>query len=388
VLPIQFRINDNSDYIGFYKPVAHNILAGHGLITPDGGPALRYPPGYPLLLAGIFGLSQLLEIPEETGLSAFVLLCMGLTSVLVYLLAQSVWGPLPALISALIWMTYPFTLWLTKQQGSEMPFLVVFFGGVYLFWRALLCKTRSWPVFFLSRLLMGFSMLIRPIAIGVVMVISIVLWLVGREIAARFRLFLIIMLHLGSLVTVLPWEMWVYSITSRVVMLSTGGVPSIRDGLTFAVASKGYRQEIKVPEDVAALMRDILVHSDEMRSLDGIVSFLTEQLRVQPLTVAKLFTLKAVRSWYGIDSGRFEIPIMLIQTFYLVLILWGSGVAWRRGGITKQLAISIWFLVLYFWAMTMLALSILRYMVPVIGLLFVLIPGSFANRVSSLSRTR
>ena len=63
---------------------------------------------------------------------------MALTSVLVYLLAQSVWGPLPALISALIWMTYPFALWLTKQQGSEMPFLVVFYGGVYLFWRALL----------------------------------------------------------------------------------------------------------------------------------------------------------------------------------------------------------------------------------------------------------
>ena len=313
---------------------------------------------------------------------------MGLTSVFVYLLAQSVWGPLPALISALIWMTYPFALWLTKQQGSEIPFLVVFYGGVYLFWRALLCKTRSWPVYFLSGLLVGFSMLIRPIAIGVVIVMSVILWVVGREIAARFRLFLVMMLLLGSLVTVLPWEVWVYSMTSRVVMLSTGGAPSIRDGLTFAVASKGYRQEIKVPEDVAALMRDILVHSDETRSLDGAVSVLTETLRTQPLTVAKLFTLKAARSWYGIDSGRFEIPIMLIQTAYLVLVLWGSGAAWRRGGITKQLAMSIWFLVLYFWGTTILALSILRYMVPAIGLLFVLIPGSFSNRVSSLSRAR
>ena len=388
VLPTQFRINDNSDYISFYKPVAHNILAGHGLVIPDEGPALRYPPGYPLLLAGIFGLSHLLEIPEEAGLSAFVLLCMALTSVFVYLLAQSVWGPLPALISALIWMTYPFALWLTKQQGSEMPFLVVFYGGVYLFWRALLGKTRSWPVYFLSGLLVGFSMLIRPIAIGVVIVMSVILWVVGREIAARLRLFLVMMLLLGSLVTVLPWEVWVYSMTNRVVMLSTGGAPSIHDGLTFAVASKGYRQEIKVPEDVAALMQDMLVHADKMRSLGEIVSVLTEKLWAQPLTVVKLFTLKAARSWYGIDSGRFEIPIMLIQTAYFVLILWGSGAAWRRGSIPKQLAISIWFLVLYFWATTILALSILRYMVPAIGLLFVLIPGSFSNRVSSLSRAR
>ena len=299
VLPAQFRINDSSDYISFYKPVAQNILAGHGLITPDGGHALRYPPGYPLLLAGIFGLSHRLDIPEETGLSAFVLLCTGLTSVFVYLLAQSVWGPLPALLSALIWMTYPFALWLTKQQGSEVPFLVVFYGGVYLFWRALLCKTRSWPVYFLSGLLVGVSMLIRPIAIGVVMVMSVILWVVGREIAVRFRLFLVMMLLLGNLVAVLPWEVWVYSITSRVVMLSTGGAPSIRDGLTFAVASKGYRQDIKVPEDVSALMRDIRVHSDEMQSLHGVVSVLTEKLRLQPLTVAELFTFKAARSWYG-----------------------------------------------------------------------------------------
>ena len=63
-------------------------------------------------------------------------------------------------------------------------------------------------------------------------------------------------------------------------MLSTGGAPGIRDGLTFAVASKGYRQDIKVPEDVSALMRDILrpLRRDADRS-DGIVSVLTEKLR-------------------------------------------------------------------------------------------------------------
>ena len=87
----------------------------------------------------------------------------------------------------------------------KIPFLVVFYGGVYLFWRALLCKTCSWPVYFLSGLLVGFSMLIRPIAIGVVIVMSVILGLVGREIAARFRLFLVMMLLLGNLVTVLPW---------------------------------------------------------------------------------------------------------------------------------------------------------------------------------------
>jgi hypothetical protein len=294
---------------------------------------------------------------------------------------------MPALVSSLLWMTYPFALWFTKQPNREIPFLAVFYGGFCLFWYVLLRKSRAWPLYFLSGLLAGFAMLIRPIAIGIVMVMSIVLWVMGREMTARFRLFLVAMLLLGNLVAIAPWEAWVYSMTGRIVMLSTGGAPGIRDGLTFAVVPKGYRQEIKVPEDVAALMRDIRVHSDEMQSLRGIVSVLTEKWRLQPLPVAKLFTLKAARSWYGTDSGRFETPILLIQTAYLILALWGSGAAWRRGGITKQLAIGIWLLVLYFWGMTVLALSILRYMVPAMGLLFVLIPGFFPNnRVSSLSK--
>jgi hypothetical protein len=55
ILPPQLGINENSDYTSFYEPVARNILAGHGLVTSHGIPAVRYPPGYPILLAGIFG---------------------------------------------------------------------------------------------------------------------------------------------------------------------------------------------------------------------------------------------------------------------------------------------------------------------------------------------
>lgn len=127
-LPEVFRINESADYIVFYEPVARNLLAGRGLIGTDGTIAVRYPPGYPFILAGIFGLSKLLNIPEGIALSAFILLGMGLASVLVYLLARTVWGTFPALFSSLVWITYPFTLWLTKQPNSEVPFLAFFMG--------------------------------------------------------------------------------------------------------------------------------------------------------------------------------------------------------------------------------------------------------------------
>ena len=120
---------------------------------------------HPLVLAGIFGFSHFLGLPEEAVQLAFNLLSMSLTSAFVFMLARRIWGPFPALISSLLWMTYPFALWLTELPSSEMPFLVFFYGGFYLFWYAQLRKSPAWPLYFSSGLVAGFAMLIRPIAI-------------------------------------------------------------------------------------------------------------------------------------------------------------------------------------------------------------------------------
>ena len=371
VLPASFRMNGSSDYRVYYEPVARNVLAGHGIVLADGAPATRTPPGYALLLAGVFGLSDLLGISEEVALSAFVLLCIGLGSVFVFSLARSVWGPSPALISCLAWMTYPLALWLTKQPNSEIPFISVFYGSFCLFWYALLRKSRAWPLCFLSGFLIGFAMLIRPIAIGLGFVFGVLLWLIRREMTACSRLLLIAILLLGNLVAILPWEAWVYTNTGRVVFLSTLGIPALRDGLTFAVDLRDFRQGVKVPQDVAALMEDLVARYDELQSLGDIILVMTEEFRKRPLAVAKLFAIKAARSWYGTDSQRFETLIMPIQIAYLFMILWSTRAAWKQGGTARQLAGSVWLIVLYFWAINVLSTTLVRYMVPAIGLLFV-----------------
>src|SRR5882672_9799659 len=64
VLPNGDRLNEQSDYFAFYEPVARSIVAGHGLVHPDGSPATEYTPGYPLVLAGVFKLSAWLGVSE------------------------------------------------------------------------------------------------------------------------------------------------------------------------------------------------------------------------------------------------------------------------------------------------------------------------------------
>ncbi|MGH9317406.1 MAG: hypothetical protein ACRD1P_09890, partial [Thermoanaerobaculia bacterium] len=64
----------------------------------------------------------------------------------------------------------------------------------------------------------------------------------------------------------------------------------------------------------------------------------------------------------------------------LVLLAWGVAAAWRSGGEAKRLAVVCSALIVYFWGMSFIGLSIVRYMVPAIGLGFALLPAIRGGR--------
>ncbi len=377
LLPASLRPGINLDYVASYQLLARNILEGPGLIDREGRPAIRYPPGYPLILTGIFAASDGLNMSEETVLSAFIFVCLGLTSAFVFLLARTAWKPLPALASSLLWTTYPFGLWLAMQRGSESSFMVVFLGALTVFWRAQLYKRRALFIYFSIGLLLGIAMLIRPIALGMGLVVSAILWFTARGTAAYLRLSLIAVMLLGNLVAVLPWQMWMYTHGGKGMLLSTGGKASMVDGLTFTVnTDRAYRLEISVPAEARAVQQAIFDQRESLKSFGDIARVLGEQLRIRPLAVIQLYAIKAARSWYASDSGRLEKVALVIQVPYLLLVLLALGRSWRCGGIARQMAVGTAFIALYFWAMTLLALSILRYMIPVMALTFALLPAA------------
>jgi hypothetical protein len=391
ILPTEFQDNESSDYLSFYEPVARNLLDGHGLRNDDGTFAIRYPPGYPIILAGLFGLSSAINVGEKTVLSIFTVFCMGLASAFVFLLARNVWGSQTAFIAAGAWMTYPFALWLTKQPNSELPFITVLFGSLYILSLALACKIHNRIIYFICGSLIGIATLIRPIAIGLPIIICVFIWTGARYLAKRHRVYLLTFILIGALIPIVIWETWTYSQTGKVLFVSSGESPSIRDGLTFAVNSKDYRQGVKVPEDVRALMLRIHAKRDSLRSPRSLLMEVAEEFRVRPLTVLQLFVIKAGRSWYGTDSQRYENAILLIQIPYLIWLLWATRVSWVQGGRSRQVVVGVWLIILYFWGMTILVLPILRYLVPAMGVAFVLLPATLkmhSKRISSPVPTR
>ena len=376
-LPDSFSKNESSDYFLSYKPVALNILEGRGITQSDGTLAIRYPPGFPLILAGLFWISRDANIPVTTILSLFNLLCMALASLVIFLIVESTFGISSALIASIVWITYPFNLWLTKQPNGEIPFILVLFFCIYLFWNSVIKKQRNWLIYLLVGFLVGISMLIRPISVGMGIVLAIVLCLIRRDVKFKIRLFWSTIIIISSFLTVCPWEMLVHAKYDRIILISSGGVGSMKDGLTFAVntkAKKDYRKGTEVSTDVNLLMKRIFENSKSIKTVGDIVSVLSNEFREHPLTVGKLFALKASRSWYATDSNRLEKPVLLIQIIYLLLIVWSSISTWRKGGIARDFSILLFCITLYFWGMTTLVLSILRYMTPAIGLLLCLLP--------------
>jgi uncharacterized membrane protein YhaH (DUF805 family) len=67
----------------------------------------------------------------------------------------------------------------------------------------------------------------------------------------------------------------------------------------------------------------------------------------------------------------YERPVAIVQFLYLLLIVPGICMAWRRFPEKRFWYLMLLVILLYFWSMTVVVLSILRYMVPAIGLLLI-----------------
>jgi 4-amino-4-deoxy-L-arabinose transferase-like glycosyltransferase len=373
VLPERFASNEAVDYTYKYAPVARNVLAGGGYRRHDGTPETRLTPGFPLYLGAVFKLSEVMGVREDRLLALSTLVCTVASAIMLYLIARLVWSSRLALIPVVVWLTYPLALWLTKQPNSETAFFPVFFTSVYLMLRLLLCPRPRLSLCLATGFVTGLAMLIRPIAIALPVVHMALLLLLRGQKPVRQVLALCFVLATGSFIAILPWELWLYSTTGKIVVLSTGGASGMRDGLTFAVGSYG-KHSHGVPDDVRTLMEMVRTSYDHRPSAGALAWLLWEETVRDPLPVLKLIGLKLVRSWFATDSQRFEGAILSLQIPYLLLVVVSGVMCLASAGRPRVLGITVWTVSLYLWAMTLISMSIVRYMIPAMGLLFVSIP--------------
>ncbi len=235
-----------------------------------------------------------------------------------------------------------------------------------------------------SGVVFGYAALVRPIALLIFLPLGLFLLIYA---ARGRRLLVAAALAAGQLLTLAPWVLHLHGELGRLVPLSTGGRLSMLDGLT--IAAKKDRAAPPMPERVAALMREIDASRPVLKSPRAIFAFLGQKTRQEPGAVAGLLWVKLRRSFYATDSMQNEGFLLALQLPFLLVSAAALGFAWRRPEREpwRPLAALALLGLLYFLGMTVLVLSILRYLVPAFALVFLLL-GALAAELARGRRAR
>jgi 4-amino-4-deoxy-L-arabinose transferase-like glycosyltransferase len=378
VLPQKNRGIENTDYLYYYEPAARAILdnsffdATRAVSVRD----FRYPVGFPVVLAGIFGVARATHLPPWLLFRLFVLFCAAVSAVLVFEIGTWFFSTRGGLFAALAWATYPLWLWSMKQPASEAPFIVLLLASVLLLLELFHgCKSAYVKSAALGLLYAG-AMLIRPIGIFLPLLGGCVM-LSSRGYGKTPRRFALALLMAAvACAAVAPWELWMHATTGRFLPLSQNGPYSMHDGLTFAVNGNDFRRPLSVPRDVRALMERIDESYTQTPTAGCCARALAREAAHAPLPLCKLALIKAGRSWYGTNSHTRERGLLIVQLLYLAACCLGITLLYRKKRETRGIIIVMVSHVVYFWIFTMLFLSTARYMVPVMPLLIVFLPAN------------
>jgi 4-amino-4-deoxy-L-arabinose transferase-like glycosyltransferase len=264
-----------------YAKIAANLDRGEGFTLGPSAtqPASNYSPGLPLLVAGIYKLSG--GVHERTA--RLLLALIGtLTVLFTYLIGRRLSGPGAGLIGAGAIAIYPALLEYQGMLMGEPLAAALLSGGVLAaLWAAgPAVSARGW---LLPGALFGGLALVRPEYLGVVLLVSLVVFAKGVRAEWRRSLTGAVLLLVGVGVVVVPWTVRNAIALDRLVPISTGGGQVLFAGT--------YLPSDGDPEKVGA---EVVAHHPELFGPGA----------VQKLRLEQILARLAAHRYPGIESDK------------------------------------------------------------------------------------
>jgi 4-amino-4-deoxy-L-arabinose transferase-like glycosyltransferase len=204
-----------------------------------------------------------------------------------------------AAAGAAVFGAHPFVLYGVLLPLSETPFMTVMCGSVLL---ALVGMRQASPKKLAAGgALAGLACLFRPIALLIPLVLGLAAaWFVKASRVRRAAAGLVVVTAAGAVL--MPWVGWIRFRTGEWLMVSSGGPPTLRDGLSFN--HKGFRERLDLPAGVKRLSDAAWEEYESLDSVGAYLGFVMRQAREDPLAVVQTYGYKAMRAWYGTDAQR------------------------------------------------------------------------------------
>lgn len=335
-----------------YHNLALNLLSGQGY-SLDGQPVLNRAPAYPFYLALVYTLFG----PNPAAARVVQALLVTATVPLLYYFGLRGWSRAVGVLAAALFALYPFSIFWGQHLITE-NLLVVLFAVL----AALLVRPQeAGPLRFLAAgMVAGLSLLTRPTALPVVLLL--LLWLVIALRDFRRVLTAFALMAVGITLALSPWIVRNYSTYGLFIPL-TSGYGSSAGGYVFWISNNALTAEpgekwgryvdpallpehaeyTRLPNDPALLDR---------KGYEYGLRYLTSN----PGDVPLLLLGKFLRFWNVFPgAGLLTRAIGALTLLLLPFFLLGLRQAWRdrsNGGLLLAFIVGTMLVGLIFWADT------------------------------------
>ena len=253
---------------------------------------------------------------------------------------------------------YPLHLIAVQADLAEMTYSTFFIASLNALFGMFAASSRSgvYKKALLSGVFLGIAALIRPNPLLFPLLLGIPLFIFFiphertvplNEHKTRFAAWLLVIAAFFT--TISPWSVYASQVSGHTVLLSTGFLPSHRDGF------RRFPPHF-LPETV----------NHRMRSIGAVVEFHTSSLIEKTGPYLTAWFKKIFHCWYASDSGRWEWVFLVINGVYILAAVpgWKACMNGRR-----HLAPILTLILIYYWALSTLVLSIARYQTPLFSLI-------------------
>jgi 4-amino-4-deoxy-L-arabinose transferase-like glycosyltransferase len=346
---------------------AHLLVEGKGFRDP------AYPVFTPPLYACVIAGSLYLFHDDQMPVRIAQAVADALTVVVIYLIALQIFGPPTALLSGLALGVYPFSIYAVTYIGPETFFTLLLSIFVLLSIYAIRCGCLRY--YLGAGFILGITTLMR----GTTQYYPIVflLLLLALRGMPRFSLPKYVAFVGAFAMVIFPWSFRNYVVLGDVIPVATASSVFLQGSAERFMSSEGKRREY--PGYFALLKSRGLeppqkatpAQDDRFHLRAGIESYRI-QFERSPLSVGVFFLKKFGRLWYGSESERNHLRILLLNIPIYVSAAIGVGLTWRRRLTTSWV---IHALLLYFILLHWLTFPLFRYMLPVMP--YVIVLGAF-----------
>ncbi|TDI98502.1 MAG: hypothetical protein E2O73_09225 [Deltaproteobacteria bacterium] len=200
----------------WYQLAGHQVAAGNGLTRYDGTATAVWPPGYPMLLGGIYRLTGGSFLAAQLANA----LLGGLAAVFTLLLGARLFGSGVGVVAGVLFAAFPDDIFFSPVILSEVFFGTVLTGVVLSF--AILHSREGRPrlgYWFAFGMLVGAATLIRGITLAFLLVPLAMWWVSSRSL--RVTAIKTAVAGLGLMCVLAPWTLRNYMKLGYPVLVAT-----------------------------------------------------------------------------------------------------------------------------------------------------------------------